>query len=106
MSKILQNSGLFFTMSILCLLVFSGIVYSQSNQGTIIGTVKDPNDAVVPNAKVTIINNANGETHEVVSNDSGEFAVTNLEPGKYQITVEARDRKSTRLNSSHRCISY
>lgn len=76
-------------MVTLCLLILSGSTYAQNNKGSIIGTVKDPNDAVVPNAKVTVTNTANGETHELTSNDNGDFAVTNLDPGKYQITIEA-----------------
>src|SRR5437879_7619044 len=48
-----------------------------------------------------------------------ELAFSNLYPGRYKVLakavkaargnrreVEAEDRKSTRLNSSHRCISY
>src|SRR5437879_9869790 len=41
-----------------------------------------------------------GRLHEMV-------AVTRLHPASLEIAVGARgDRKSTRLNSSHRCISY
>lgn len=99
MSKILRNSGVLFAMLAVCFLVLSGFTYAQSNKGSIIGTVKDPNDAIVPNAKVTVTNNANGETQELTSNDNGDFAVTNLEPGNYQITVEATGFKKLVLAS-------
>ncbi len=83
----------------LCFVIFSGTIVAQSNKGSIIGTVKDPNDAVVPNAKVSITNNANGETRETTTNDSGEFAATNLDPGNYKVTVEASGLKTLVLAS-------
>jgi outer membrane receptor protein involved in Fe transport len=61
----------------------------QSNKATIVGTTKDPNDALVKGAKVTIINNATGVVREAESGDDGTFTVTNLEPGAYTITVNA-----------------
>ncbi|MFZ0062184.1 MAG: carboxypeptidase-like regulatory domain-containing protein, partial [Pyrinomonadaceae bacterium] len=61
----------------------------QSNKATIVGTTKDPNDALVTGAKVTIINNATGVVREADSGEDGTFTVTNLEPGVYTVTVNA-----------------
>lgn len=99
MSKILNKSIFLFTVMMFCLLVLNGIVYAQSNKGSIIGTVKDPNDAVVPNAKVVVTNNANGETRETTTDDGGEFAVTNLDPGVYKVTIEGGGFKKLSLNN-------
>src|SRR5437762_13338197 len=38
--------------------------------------------------------------------DSGELRLRPLLPDAVDIDVDGVDRKSTRLNSSHRCISY
>src|SRR5678815_782555 len=43
----------------------------QSNKATIVGTTKDPNDALVTGAKVTIINNATGVVREAESGEDG-----------------------------------
>jgi len=62
---------------------------AQSNKGTVLGTVKDPNDALVTNAKVTVLNLATGESRDVTTSDDGTYTLSNLEPGKYKVTVEA-----------------
>lgn len=89
MNKTLEKKKSLFTMLLLFLLLGVGIVNAQSNKGSIVGTVKDPNDALIPNAKVTITNNATGETREITSNEEGDFIVSNLDPGNYKITVES-----------------
>ena len=97
---VIQKKSVFlYSILLLCFVILGGTVFAQSNKGSIIGTVKDPNDAVLPNAKVTITNNANGETRETTSSDGGEFAVTNLDPGNYRVTVEASGLKTLVLAS-------
>jgi len=99
MSRILRNSGFLFTILIFSLLVLSGVTYAQNNKGSIIGTVRDLNDALVPNAKVVVTNYANGETHEATTNGGGDFAVTNLDPGNYKVSVEASGFKNLVLTN-------
>ena len=62
---------------------------AQSNKATLVGTTKDPNDALVTGAKITVINNATGVVREADSGEDGTFTVTNLEPGVYTVTVNA-----------------
>ncbi|HLH00930.1 MAG TPA: carboxypeptidase regulatory-like domain-containing protein [Bryobacteraceae bacterium] len=62
---------------------------ADANKGQIAGTVYDPNQAVVPNAKVTIKNTATGALRDVTSNDSGQFRAVLLDPGAYDVTVES-----------------
>ena len=64
-------------------------VLGQSNKATIVGTTKDPNDALVAGAKITVINNATGVVREAESSDDGTFTITNLEPGAYTVTANA-----------------
>ena len=69
--------------------VFSAVMMAQSDVGSIGGFVRDPSGSVVPKAKVTIRNEATGQEHTTSTNDSGYYAVTNLPPGPYTMTVEA-----------------
>jgi hypothetical protein len=69
-------------------LMASGLLMAQSDLGTISGYVKDPSGAVVPNAKVTI-SNKTGIQRQATANESGFYAVTNLPPAFYTVTVEA-----------------
>lgn len=99
MIKIFNKSVFLFTILFSLLFLLNSFTFGQNNKGSVIGTVKDPNDAVVPNAKVKVTNNANGETRETISDEGGDFAVTNLDPGNYKITIEAGGFKTLVLTN-------
>ena len=73
---------------VFCALICSAAI-AQSDYGSIGGFAKDPSGAVVPKAKVVITNEATGEAHPVITNDSGYYTVPNLAPGRYSMTAEA-----------------
>ena len=58
------------------------------------GIVVDQTGAVVPNAKVTITNEATQVANVLTSNDSGNFRVTQVAGGTYTIQVEASGFKT------------
>ncbi|HYY42843.1 MAG TPA: carboxypeptidase regulatory-like domain-containing protein, partial [Pyrinomonadaceae bacterium] len=60
---------------------------SQATAGQIVGTVKDPQGAAVPNATVTVTSPATGFSQTFTTNENGEFQAIQLKPGDY--TVEA-----------------
>src|SRR5437763_1030138 len=62
--------------------------WAQSDLGRISGFVKDPSGATVPNAKVTVRNNAAVE-RTTTTNESGYYVITNVPPGLYTMTVGA-----------------
>jgi hypothetical protein len=64
--------------------------FSQADTASISGTVTDPTGAVVPNAKVTIHNDATGAERSLQANNVGAYIVTNLVPGSYTVRVEAQ----------------
>ena len=99
MSKITKHLLILLGITFMSAGLFYQTAYSQSNKGSIIGTIKDPNDAVVPDAKVTVTNNANGESVEAASSSDGDFTVTNLDPGNYKITIEGSGFKTLVLSS-------
>ena len=73
-----------FVLPILMILAFGISAMTQSNKGAIVGTVKDPNDALVANTKITVTNVKTGEVRGAESGDEGTYTVTNLEPGMYK----------------------
>src|SRR5882724_1488893 len=76
-------------VALLCLIfVGSGLIFAQSDLGTISGFVKDPSGATVADAKV-LIHNQTGIQRETTTNESGFYTVTNLPPGLYTISVQA-----------------
>jgi hypothetical protein len=54
-----------------------------------VGVVTDPSDAVIAGAKVRVENAERGITKETTSNSEGEYRVSKVPIGNYQITVEA-----------------
>lgn len=64
-------------------------VFAQSGTSTISGAVRDPQDAAVSGATVTIVNNQTGLTRSVNANESGVFSFAAVPPGNYNLTVEA-----------------
>jgi len=62
---------------------------AQLNRGTIAGTVTDPEGAAIPGASITIRNPATGATIKAQANEYGQFSTPNLQPGTYEVIVEA-----------------
>jgi hypothetical protein len=69
--------------------VFSAcFAFGQNITGTIVGTVLDPDRAVVPGAQITVVNTDTGAKVTVVSAQIGTYTALNLFAGAYE--VEAR----------------
>src|SRR5258707_3935446 len=76
-------------VALFCLIfVGSGLIFAQSDLGTISGFVKDPSGATVANAKISVRNNR-GVERAATTNDSGYFAITNIPAGAITILVVA-----------------
>lgn len=73
----------------LCVALSAPMSRGQSDLGKISGFVKDPSGATVPNAKVTVRNNAGSVERQTSTNESGYYVITNVPAGLYTMTVEA-----------------
>src|SRR6266536_788091 len=77
------------------ILVFSLIcifpVFGQANTGDITGRVTDEQGKVVPGAVVTAIRQGTAAGRTTTTDQSGDYTLTNLPPGKYDITVESQN---------------
>jgi hypothetical protein len=62
---------------------------AQVSGGSITGTVTDPTGAVVPGATVKIVSRGTGITQTLTSTSSGLFNKPNLDPGTYDVIVDA-----------------
>jgi hypothetical protein len=58
-----------------------------TSAGTITGTVTDPTGAFVPDATVTITDPTTKVKRTVMSNKSGQYVLSNVQPGTYDITA-------------------
>ncbi len=71
------------------LLLAAASAWSQEWRGSITGKVVDPQAAVIPAASVVITNVETNTVSRTVTNETGYFEVSLLNPGKYSIAVEA-----------------
>ena len=75
----------------LIVLTFAGITSAQqAANATLIGTITDPNGAVVAGARVVLTQKATGVRRETTSNDEGRYVISNLAPGAYELRIEAK----------------
>ncbi|HZR28749.1 MAG TPA: carboxypeptidase regulatory-like domain-containing protein [Terriglobales bacterium] len=70
------------------IILFPIFLNAQTETGSISGIVTDPSGAVVPGATITITSVEKQNTRSVTSGAKGEYIVTNLEPGNYDVTIE------------------
>ncbi len=74
-------------LALLCGL-WTPIAFGQAVFGSISGTITDPSGAAVPNAKVTVTDQAKGSVDQTTTNESGNYTVTHLIPDPYTVRVE------------------
>src|SRR3954462_12604886 len=72
---------------------------AQTVSGTILGTVTDSSGSVVPNAKVTIVNEGTGLTRTVQADANGEFTAPSLPTGHYTVMAELTGFKTLTLSN-------
>jgi hypothetical protein len=76
--------------ALLVALLVPAAAFAQFDTATVLGTVTDPNGAVVPGATVTLRNTATGVTATAQSDEDGSYQFTNVKIGVYQVTAEAQ----------------
>ena len=71
-----------------CVFLVAVLCLAQTGTGNIQGTVKDVTGAVVPAAKVTLLQTETNQTTTTQSNEVGFFLFPALRVGSYEVTVE------------------
>ena len=63
--------------------------FAQNANTSLRGNVKDPTGAVIPGAKINIVDSATGLSFSAESTASGEYQFAQIPPAKYSITITA-----------------
>ena len=73
--------------------------FGQGTTGSIDGTVKDPNGAVIPNVKVTVTSSGTttGFTRTTSTDGDGHFQFVKLPPGIYTLSTSASGFKESSI---------
>ena len=69
-----------------------------SDNGSLSGTVTDPNGAAVPNAAVTAKNIDRGSTRTATANEEGRYTINVLPLGNYEVKAEAANFQAVTQN--------
>ena len=74
-------------------LLTAGILVAQSDRGTFTGTVSDPAGAVVASAPIQARNVETGALYEAATSSTGNYTLTQLPVGNYELTVAVQGFK-------------
>lgn len=81
-----MNRFLVITIAILLSLIS---INAQTSRGTVSGTVKDPNGAVVPGATVTLVNTSTAVERSAQTNNEGFYRFDAVDLGNYSVRIAA-----------------
>jgi Carboxypeptidase regulatory-like domain/TonB-dependent Receptor Plug Domain len=81
--KRITSIAVFLTLSL------TGLRAQSTNNQEIAGQVLDSTGSVVANAKITVVNKETNLSRSASSNESGNFVVSNLPIGRYEVSAEA-----------------
>ena len=64
--------------------------YAQVISGDVVGVVKDVSGAQIPNAQISARNISTGISYAATANSQGEYRISNLPAGKYNLEATAQ----------------
>src|SRR5581483_11063769 len=82
-------------LTLATLLLFSVSVCAQTTAGRILGTLTDQSGAALNGATITVTDIQRGTSRMATTDDTGNYAVPDLQPGTYKVHVEAKGFKSS-----------
>jgi hypothetical protein len=90
----------YITLTILLFLLVPGrYAFGQADEGSISGTIQDTTGAVIPGARVTLLNTDQGITLQTNSSGSGEYTFSPVRIGHYTVSAAAKGfSKTTQQN--------
>src|SRR5580704_8694127 len=102
MAKMITKMTTPFLRIFICIsmvLMTAGTAWAQAGRGGVNGTITDPTGAIVPGAKVALINQATGTAQHTVSTAAGLYTFVSLNPGQYQVTASQKGFETTAQNN-------
>jgi len=87
------------TLTLVISVVLFGLTMEMNAQisGSVVGVVRDPSGAVVPNVSITLINTGTNVTYRSTTTDTGDFRFPLVSVGQYKLDAEAKGFGKTEL---------
>jgi hypothetical protein len=73
--------------------------HAQVLYGSVVGTVTDQSQALIPGATVTLTSRDTGTSREATSDQGGRYSFVNVLPGNYDLKVVAKGFRTYTVNS-------
>jgi hypothetical protein len=90
---------IFIGLLLAVLFVMPMMLFGQGYFGTLSGNITDPSGALVPGAKVTLVDQQKGYQFATKSDNSGRYLFTTIPPGLYTVSAELKGfEKAVRTN--------
>jgi hypothetical protein len=89
MKQLRRSLFVFACVLIAAVCLWTTPAYAQVLYGSLVGTITDQSDAVVPKAEITATNGATNQTYHAVTDDQGRYSIPDVLPGKYTVKVSA-----------------
>ena len=80
-------------------LLLQSVAIAQTDQGRLVGTVRDQHNAAVGGATLVVRNERTGEERTITSTEQGQYLVTALKPSLYTVNVTAAGFASAQYTS-------
>ncbi len=87
-SRAAFSECLWIKLILLCFVLLRGGLWADSDIARLSGKVLDPQSAPVAGARVQLVNAAGTVIREIKSDGQGNFVLTGIDPGEYQITAQ------------------
>lgn len=94
MRKPLGFTGLILVLLASLALPTSANAQATASTGSIQGTITDPQDNAIANAKITITSKATSQATSLTTTGTGAFNASALTPGEYTLRIEAKGFKT------------
>lgn len=85
------------TIALIAALILGGSAAAQTINTTVNGTVRDEAGAVIPGAKVTLLDISTRREVTATTNDQGGFVFTDVRPGGYLVAAEREGFKKAEV---------
>ncbi|HXD30507.1 MAG TPA: TonB-dependent receptor [Pyrinomonadaceae bacterium] len=86
------------TLALIMILAAFVTVSSQTHKGSIKGVVSDPQRSVIPGATIKLTRIETGEVRDVTTGDEGQYTITALEPGSYNLEADVSGFQKSVIN--------
>jgi hypothetical protein len=86
---------IFQTLAVTLIVLLPAVLFAQGYFGTVSGVLADSSGAVVPDARVTLLDEHKGYQFTSTSDSRGRYLFVSIPPGEYSVTAEAKGFQKT-----------